>query len=100
MAGKKKEVETIAPIKPKATKSEPVIKPTIGRVVLYNDGKSDQPCAAQIAYVHNDSCINISYIDQFGNSLKALNVKLNDTQDTPLVGECGWMPYQMEQAKK
>jgi len=79
---------------------EILIKPTIGRMVLYNDGFSDQQCAAQIAYVHNDNLINIGYLDRQGMNQSRANVTL--IQDSNLeckINECEWMEYQKNQTK-
>lgn len=86
-----------------------MIKPTVGRVVwYYKDGAAQmsagQPCAAQIAYVHSDTCINIGYLDENGNHHNATSVRL--LEDREPVAEsmhfpfCTWMPYQVGQAAK
>jgi len=77
-----------------------MIKPTIGRVVLYNDGVSDQRVSAQIAYVHSDTLINIGGIDKEGNHFAARYVFLCRENDECLAGHAEWMPYQKQQAEK
>lgn len=80
-----------------------MIAPTVGRVVWYwKDGigqikAGEQPCAAQVAYVHSDTLINIGYLDHNGHTHNATSVRL--VQDEPITGDmqtpfCTWMPYQ------
>jgi len=76
------------------------IKPTIGRVVLFNDGVSDQRVPALITYVHNDSCINIGGFDQNGNAFGRTSVVLCQGESECIVGSAEWMSYQKEQAEK
>jgi hypothetical protein len=86
----------------------PVIKPSVGRVVLYYPhGKTDketgsQPYAASVAYVHSDRLINIGYINHNGEHGHETSVALLQPGDpTPDVGRfCEWMPYQIGQAAK
>lgn len=84
-----------------------IITPTVGRVVWYwTDGETqiragEQPCAAQVAYVHSDTCINIGYIDHNGHTHNATSVRL--VQDEPITDDmqfpfCTWMPYQKQVA--
>lgn len=76
-----------------------MIKPTIGRIVLYNDGNSDQLIPAIICYVHNDELINISAFDYMGNQFGVIKVKLL-SEGRPRIGLAGWMEYQLKQDKK
>jgi hypothetical protein len=83
-----------------------VIKPTVGRVVLYyRHGKTqfdagEQPCAATIAYVHSDSKVNIGYLDSNGMHNPATGVRLvQEGEELPTNAFACWMPYQIEQAK-
>ncbi len=80
-----------------------MIVPTVGRVVWYwKDGETqiragEQPCAAMVAYVHSDTCINIGYLDHNGNHHNSTSVRL--VQDEPITAAiqepfCTWMPYQ------
>ena len=87
-----------------------MIKPTIGRVVWYqpNDidktcfNNSDQPCAALVTYVHNDTMVNLVVFTPNGVSLGRTSVRLVQEGESPNVDEsfCEWMPYQIGQAKK
>jgi hypothetical protein len=81
-----------------------IIKPTIGRVVWFYPSEhkeGDQPCSAQIAYVHSDTCINIGYFDHNGNAKQATSVTLfHGEGERPKSYFCEWMPYQVGQAKK
>lgn len=81
-----------------------VIKPTVGRVVwFWPNGKysGGQPYAATIAYVHNDRCVNIGYLDANGIPMRATSVFLaQDGEPEPGGWFCEWMPYQKGQAAK
>jgi hypothetical protein len=88
-----------------------MIKPTVGRVVWFWPSKvssnfgyhnSEQPCAALVAYVWSDTCVNLHVIDQNGNGHSQTSVPLvQDTETAPANGYyCEWMPYQIGQAKK
>jgi hypothetical protein len=80
-----------------------MIKPTIGRVVLFklNSGQAN-PFPALVCAVHNDKCINIAGFDSNGNAFKYTSVPL--LQDNDPIPQSGfyaeWMPYQKEQAAK
>jgi hypothetical protein len=84
-----------------------MISPTIGRVVwFYEHGATqlqanEQPCSAQVAYVHSDRCINIGYFDHNGVAKSQTSVPLlQDDDDAPAGFFCMWMPYQKGQAAK
>jgi len=77
-----------------------MIKPTVGRVVLFNAGE-DQPYAASIAYVHDDETINIGGIDSHGVPFNEQFIHLvQDSDKEAIPGECYWMAYQQAQADK
>lgn len=83
-----------------------MIPQTIGRMVwLWRDGppKDDreQPCAAQIAFVHSESRINVGYLDPNGEHKSATSVLLVGAgQEPPAHGMYAtWMPYQIGQAR-
>ena len=69
-----------------------MIKPTVGRVVYYNGG--DFKWAAIIAYVWNDTCVNLMVIDQNGNSFSRTSV----VQGAEAY-QWDWMPYQKQKAE-
>jgi hypothetical protein len=82
-----------------------MIKPTVGRVVLYWPTLTErsfhhaQPFSAQIAHVWGDDCVNLSIIDEHGKHFTRDSVRL--AQDREAVdGECEWPPYQLGQVKK
>lgn len=93
-----------------------MIKPTIGRRVWYWPNSFDsnqmenprflfwfdksQPLDAGIAYVHNDSLVNLSVSDQIGCAHSRVTVRLLQDDDLPNEGEAyaQWMPYQVAQA--
>jgi len=85
-----------------------VIKPSIGRVVWFQPGKSieqplrDQPFAAIVAYVWNDRMINLAYFNENGEPRNATSVTLlQDDDQTPGHGHFAeWMPFQKGQAAK
>ncbi len=85
-----------------------MIKPTVGRVVWYvgSEGdelngmpKSDQVCAALIAYVHSDTLVNLVVFDCNGAPHSRTSVTLlhEGAKEGPY---CTWMPYQKGQAAK
>jgi len=80
------------------------IKPTVGRVVLYNpldEERDDIRHAAIVVMVHSDECVNLVVFDANGVPYHRQSVVL--IQD-PIVnlkfGECELMPYQHGQAAK
>lgn len=87
-----------------------MIKPTIGRVVWFHPasnasdpGFAPAPiCAAIVAYVHSDNCVNLGVFDGNGVSHSKTSVRLiQDTDEAPEGGYyCEWMPYQKGQAAK
>lgn len=87
-----------------------MIKPTVGRVVLYRpqvgggDGHMavndpETPFSASITYVWNDGCVNLSIFDHDGMQYGKTSVPLAQDRDA-LPGECEWMDYQKGQAAK
>jgi hypothetical protein len=87
-----------------------MIKPSNGRVVLFNLSNSippnfasgGQPHAAIIAHVHSDKMVNLAVFDSNGVSHSCTSVDLIQDGDTkPENGwYCEWMPYQKGQAAK
>lgn len=86
------------------------IKPTIGRVIWFTPSPAispgidhrDQPLQGSIAYVHNDTSINVGGFDARGAPYAAINVKLvQEGEERPEGGHFAeWMPYQRGQAAK
>lgn len=84
-----------------------MIKPTVGRVVLYRPGRSftgqynGQLLAALITHVWSETCINIGGFDACGNPFAQTSVYLKQ-DDSPAPGDsyAEWMPYQKGQAEK
>ena len=92
-----------------------MIKPTVGRVVLYTPSKEDcqgangigipyggQKCVAFITSVHGDRMINIAGFDPNGKPFAVWSCTLIQDDDQPAeYGRyCSWMPYQKGQAAK
>jgi len=87
-----------------------VIKPTIGRVVIFHPHATDvidnyQPgsgLAAIVAHVWTDSMVNLAVFDSCGQSHSRTSVPLvQPDEDCPAQGGyCEWMPYQKGQAAK
>jgi hypothetical protein len=88
-----------------------MIKPTIGRIVWYHPPSSELDtafvpaaaiCAAIVAYVHSDTCVNLTVFDANSNSRPKTSVTLVQEGDdaVPEAGYCEWMPYQKGQAAK
>jgi len=81
-----------------------MIKPTVGRVVLYHplddDGDAELRHAATIAFVHNDGLVNLGIVDSNGVAYSERDVRLCQDDDICLERMCEWMPYQKGQAAK
>ena len=89
-----------------------MIKPTPGRVVWFwpstanpDVGSSfcyhdrEQPCAALVAYVWGDSCVNLHVFDQNGVGHNFTSVPLvQEGEPKPGGYFCEWMPYQKKVA--
>jgi hypothetical protein len=80
-----------------------MIKPTIGRVVLFKRADApNQEFPAIICYVHSDRMVNLAIWDANGNPVPQTSVSLLQDDDRP-AGDafwCEWMPYQKGQAAK
>jgi len=76
------------------------MKPSIGRVVWVNmPVHSDQLCAGLVTYVHKDDLVNLVAFDRNGDSYPLTFVKFYHGDDGNIpVGQCGWMPYQVQAA--
>jgi hypothetical protein len=82
-----------------------MIKPTVGRVVWYYKYVKGQghkgPLAALVAFVHSDIFVNLAVSDENGNMRSETSVRLiQENDEAPMQDYCGWMPYQVGQAKK
>jgi hypothetical protein len=91
-----------------------LIKPTVGRVVLFAPGAAPlfggvfvtpgdgQPCAALVARVWHDRCVNLAVFDANGVSFSFTSVRLLQEDDVAAEGEmhARWMDYQKGQAAK
>jgi hypothetical protein len=83
----------------------PLIKPTVGRVVWFNQMKPDVfpgsggTCAAIVTYVHSDRLVNLCVFDAKGNTHSRILIPLVQPGDTkPTTAHCEWMPFQIGQA--
>lgn len=86
-----------------------MIKPTVGRVVLFHPAKGDEhfedqgagPFAAMVCAVHSDFLINVVAFNAYGESEGRTSVPLvQEGQPVPFGAYAEWMPYQIGQAKK
>jgi hypothetical protein len=79
-----------------------MIQPTIGRVVWYwpTVSEDDPPFAAMVAYVWDDTCINIGGFDANGGPFSNTSIQLIQGDEAPRGAHCRWMPYQKGQAAK
>lgn len=75
-----------------------MIKPTIGRVVLYNNGK-EQRNPALVTYVWSDEMVNLVVFSENGLPYAKTSVTLIQDGECG-INQCEWMPYQKEQALK
>lgn len=85
-----------------------MIKPTVGRVVLFRPASNQQTagftptreCAALICYVHSDTMVNLAVFD--GNGVQHPCTSVTLIQDGEAEPENGyfayWMPYQKKVA--
>jgi hypothetical protein len=86
-----------------------MIKPTVGRVVLYfpsdddrtqgMDVLSDAPCDAHVVFVHSDTSVNLVVFDHEGGKFSRRKVPINIERFTG-TPRAEWMPYQVGQAAK
>ena len=84
-----------------------IIKPTVGRVVWFNQCTPDvfpgshEYRAAIVAYVFSDRLVNLMVIDANGNTHSRTSITLvQDGDEVPTWAHCVWMPYQKGQAAK
>lgn len=84
-----------------------MIKPTIGRVVLYHpalipdSGSNEQTFAAIVCHVWSDTCVNLAVFDSNGVASNQTSVFLyQGDSDRPGSQYAEWMPYQTGQATK
>jgi hypothetical protein len=84
-----------------------MIKPTVGRVVLFwrdlerrVDG--EQPEAAMVTFVHDDRLVNLVVHSHDGESWGQTHVQLLQDDDAPPARNhfAEWMPWQLGQAKR
>jgi len=74
-----------------------MIKPTIGRTVLFNNG-SAQRVPATICFVHSDDIINIGGFTSNGTPFARTSIKLCQNDEECQKNDAEWMPYQKQQA--
>jgi hypothetical protein len=84
-----------------------MIKPTIGRVVWFwldefqATDTGQQPNAAMVVRVWNDTCVNLVVFDANGNWHPRGSVTLWQGEGPrPFGPHCEWMPFQKGQAAK
>lgn len=82
-----------------------MIKPTVGRIVLFRPAGPDGPTqAAIVCGVNSDTNVNLSVFGLYGEGPTAhRSVRLRqDGEPTPDYGQhyCEWMPYQLGQAAR
>jgi hypothetical protein len=84
-----------------------MIKPSIGRVVLYHppfepdSGSNERTFAAIICHVWSDTCVNLAVFDANGAAGNQTSVFLfQGDGERPSSCYAEWMPYQLGQAAK
>lgn len=81
-----------------------MIKPTIGRIVLFrpNDPDYDESYrnAAIVANVNDDGTVHLGVFNHYGVCESEQSVTLVQDDNVPELGQCEWMPYQKGQAAK
>ena len=80
-----------------------MITPTVGRVVWFYKwvigGGFKGPMAGHVAYVYNDTMVNLMVIDELGSPRPEIAVPLYQDDFSPPSGDyCCWMPYQKKVA--
>lgn len=75
-----------------------MIKPTIGRQVWFwqntPEEGGEQPEAATVCYVWNDTMVNLQVIDRNGCARAVTSVRLHQGDEPGIGMHCAWMPYQ------
>ena len=84
-----------------------MIKPTVGRVVLFHpafiqdSGTNEETCAAIVVYVWSDELVNLAVFDSNGVCRAETSVALFQGDGVrPSDRYAEWMPYQQGQAAK
>lgn len=82
-----------------------MIKPTIGRQMWFwkdtpGSYAEQQPEAATVCYVWNDTMVNLQVIDAQGNARGVTSVRLHQGDEPGIGQHCAWMPFQKGQAQK
>ncbi len=89
-----------------------MIKPTVGRVVLFVPAKDcwefgyciqkGKPHAATVTAVHGDRMVNLSVFDVNGKQFGRTSVTLRQPEDEApqSLDYCEWMEYQVKVAEK
>lgn len=82
-----------------------MIKPTVGRVVLFHQLDYKIPCTptkplpALIVDVLTDSLVSLVVFDRYGHPHPFPNCRLVQPEEPkPETAFCGWMPFQISQA--
>lgn len=86
------------------------ITPTVGRKVWYHPHQYErhtdfydslQPFDATVVFVHSDGAVNLDVVNELAGRVPSkTQVKLCDTYDDTIAGQCGWMPYQVQTAAR
>lgn len=83
-----------------------MIKPTVGRVVLFFQVNGliprelGKPLPALVVYVHSDALVNLAVFDMYGHTHPVTNCRLVQPEETADLSNmfCTWMPFQVGQA--
>jgi hypothetical protein len=82
-----------------------MIKPTVGRVVLYHppftadSGSNEETYAAIVCHVWSDTCVNLAVFDSNGVASNQTSVFLfQGDGERPGSSYAEWMPYQKQVA--
>jgi hypothetical protein len=75
-----------------------MMTPTVGRVVYYNLGTTENPklLASIIAYVWSETVVNLMVIDENGIPKSMTSINRASVGDS--AGKWDWMPYQKQKA--
>lgn len=80
-----------------------MIRPSVGRIVLYRDSEQAAECAAIVVNVHSDRMVNLCVFQTDGSPEPKTSVQLVQPEDDAPAGatmRCYWMEFQTGQASR
>lgn len=80
-----------------------MIRPSVGRIVLFRESEQAAECAAIVVNVHGDRMVNLCVFQTDGSPEPKTSVQLVQPEDDAPHGatmRCYWMEYQVGQASR